>query len=146
MISMNPISPKGGHLSANPQVQVLDALDRSVRLLERLIEQQQRLSGQIRDLQQLINGFTGGGSSFNAYQLDPFTAAYIGVLAPVIADQLRHAAQTEGMDINELMKGGIVLSRQLLDELAAYRSQREARDYLEEQMSLISDPWQGGAS
>lgn len=139
---MNPISTPSGHLSRDPQAQVLGALERSVRLLERLIEQQQRLSGQIRDLQELINGFTSSGSSFNAYQLDPFTAAYLGVLAPVVADRLRHAAQSEGMDINELMKGGIVLSRQLLEELAAYRSQREAQDYLEEQMALVNDPWQ----
>lgn len=137
---MNPISHQSS-LSGDPQVQVLGALDRSVRLLERLIEQQQRLSGQVRELHQLMNGFTGGGSSFNAYQLDPFTAAYIQVLAPVIGDQLRHAAQAEGMDINELMKGAIVLSRQLLEELAAYRSQRETQDYLEEQMALINDPW-----
>ena len=47
-------------------------------------------------------------------------------------------------DINELIKGGTMLARQLLDELSAYRSQQGSFDYLEEQTELINDPWDKG--
>ena len=78
----------------------------------------QQLVNQNSELLYLLNGFTSGGASFNGYLPDAFTSAYLSVLAPVVAQKLMN----DDLGFEEIMKGGTVLSRQLLEELSAYRS------------------------
>ena len=68
------------------------------------------------------------------------TLAYLALMGPLLAQRMDMGAS----DINELIKGGTMLARQLLDELSAYRSQQGSFDYLEEQAELIDDPWSKG--
>lgn len=68
------------------------------------------------------------------------TLAYLALMGPLLAQRMDMGAT----DINELIKGGTLLARQLVDELGAYRSQQSSFDYLEEQTELIDDPWQKG--
>lgn len=107
------------------------------RLLAESIHRQVKLAKALEDLIYLINGFTSGGASFSGYAIDPMTSAYLAVIGPAIAARL--AAQ--GAELPEIMKGSALLARQLLEELAAYRSERSAIDYVEEQAELITDPW-----
>ena len=107
------------------------------RLLAQSIHGQVTLAKKIDDLIYLINGFTSGGASFSGYTIDPMTTAYLAIMGPAIATRL--AAQ--GSELPEIMKGSALLARQLLEELAAYRSERSAIDYVEEQAELLDDPW-----
>lgn len=118
---------------------ILAELQNTNRLLIRLIEGQRNHADQLNDLTYLVNGFTSGGASFNAYQCDQMTLAYLALMGPLLAQRMDMGAT----DINELIKGGTLLARQLVDELSAYRSQQGSFDYLEEQTELINDPWKG---
>jgi hypothetical protein len=110
------------------------------QLLQELGARQQVQAEQLEQLTYLVNGFTSGGASFSAYQCDQMTLAYLALMGPLLAQRMDMGAA----DINELIKGGTMLARQLLDELSAYRSQQGSFDYLEEQTELINDPWQQG--
>lgn len=117
---------------------ILSELQTTNRLLIKLIEGQRNHADQLTDLTYLVNGFTSGGASFNAYQCDQMTLAYLALMGPLLAQRMDMGAA----DINELIKGGTLLARQLVDELGAYRSQQGTFDYIEEQTELINDPWQ----
>jgi hypothetical protein len=108
------------------------------QLLLKLHGNQHTQSEQLDQLLYLVNGFTSGGASFSAYQCDQMTLAYLALMGPLLAQRMDMGAA----DINELIKGGTMLARQLLDELSAYRSEQGSFDYLEEQAELINDPWQ----
>ena len=97
----------------------------------------QQLVNQNSELLYLLNGFTSGGASFNGYLPDAFTSAYLSVLAPVVAQKL----MKDDLGFEEIMKGGTVLSRQLLEELSAYRSEQEGKDVVSSITELLSDPW-----
>ncbi len=97
----------------------------------------QQLVNQNSELLYLLNGFTSGGASFNGYLPDAFTSAYLSVLAPVVAQKL----MKDDLGFEEIMKGGTVLSRQLLEELSAYRSEQEGKDVVSSITELLNDPW-----
>ncbi len=97
----------------------------------------QQLIAQNSELLYLLNGFTSGGASFNGYLPDAFTSAYLSVLAPVVAQKLIK----DDLGFEEIMKGGTVLSRQLLEELGAYRSEQEGKDVVSSLTELLKDPW-----
>jgi len=97
----------------------------------------QQLIAQNSELLYLLNGFTSGGASFNGYLPDAFTSAYLSVLAPVVAQKLMR----DDLGFEEIMKGGTVLSRQLLEELGAYRSEQEGKDVVSSLTELLKDPW-----
>lgn len=99
------------------------------------VDQNDRLS----ELLGLVNGFTSGGASFSAYQVDPFTQAYLAVMGPLLARRID--IDDASMSLPEMMKGATLLARQLVEELAAYRNERASLDYLEEQAELLHDPW-----
>jgi len=116
---------------------LLAELQTTNRLLIKALEGQRMHTDQLENLTYLVNGFTSGGASFSAYQCDQMTLAYLALMGPLLAQRMDMGVS----DINELIKGGTLLARQLLDELSAYRSQQGSYDYLEEQTELINDPW-----
>lgn len=138
MTSMPPISENLTLFDTSKLL--LAELQTSNQLLIKLIEGQRMHTDQLDQLLYLVNGFTSGGASFSAYQCDQMTLAYLALMGPLLAQRMDMGAA----DINELIKGGTMLARQLLDELSAYRSQQGSFDYLEEQTELINDPWDKG--
>lgn len=135
MTSMPPISENLTLFDTSKLI--LAELQTTNQLLIKLIEGQRMHTDQVGQLSCLVNGFTSGGASFSAYQCDQMTLAYLALMGPLLAQRMDMGAA----DINELIKGGTMLARQLLDELSAYRSQQGVFDYLEEQTELINDPW-----
>ena len=102
-----------------------------------LTEHQKQLTSQVSDLVYLLNGFTSGGASFNGYLPDAFVTAYLSVLGPVVAEKLKK----QDIGLEEIMKGGTLLARRLLEELSAYRSEQEGKDVLSDALELLDDPW-----
>ena len=119
---------------------ILDELRRQNHLQERSLQQQEHIMQQLQDLLYLANGFTSGGASFNGYLPDAFVSAYLSILGPVLA----HKIQDDPIGLEEMMKGGTMLARRLLEELSAYRSEQGARDVLSDALELLDDPWQKG--
>lgn len=116
---------------------LLAELQTTNRLLIQSLQGQKTLGEQLRDLVYLVNGFTSGGASLNGYTIDPMTMAYLAIMGPALAQKLIE----QPSDLPELMKGSTLLARQLLEELAAYRTERSPIDYVEDQSELIQDPW-----
>lgn len=116
-------------------LQLTNELLTELRLLRGQMDQ---LNLQQAEVLELLRGFTAGGASFHAYQVDPFTSAYIALIANAMSDRLAKA--TDQMPITELVKAAIPLSRSLLEELDAYRSSRGGLDYLEDQAGFLCDP------
>jgi hypothetical protein len=110
------------------------------QLLRHSQRQQASAEARLLEIRDLLEGFTAGGASFHAYLIDPLTQAYLAILGPLLAQRLG----AEQPELSEVMKGATLLARQLVDELAAYRSQRSSFDYLEEQTELLHDPWTPG--
>lgn len=118
---------------------LLESLAGTNDLLAQLARQNTAIGKQVQELLALLRGFTSDGASFLAYQSDSLTTAYLAVIGPLIAGQLAQ----RGGNLDELTKGAVLMARQLLEELAAYRSTQGAADYLEEQLHAIHDPWHG---
>lgn len=117
--------------------QTLHAALKTNQYLAELLKQQTITNKALAELHYLVNGFTSEGSSFQAHQIDQFTAAYLAVLGPLVAGRLAQ----DPMSLPEMMKGAAVLAKQLLEELAAYRSERSGLDLLEDMASSIRDPF-----
>mgnify|MGYP001264135343 CR=1 FL=1 len=108
----------------------------SIQLRQGVVYQQQAHE-HLREIHCLLHGFTNSGASLSGYMPDAFTNAYLSVLGPVLAKRL----DDNQLDLEELMKGATLLSRHLLEELAAYRTVQEGRDVIEDALSLVEDPW-----
>lgn len=134
---MNSTTPTDNLTLFEVSRRLLVEIQSTNRLLAESLNGQRAINNQLNDLIYLVNGFTSGGASFSGYTIDPMTTAYLAIMGPAIAARLAE----QGADLPEMMKGTALLSRQLLEELAAYRSERSAIDYVEEQAELISDPW-----
>lgn len=116
---------------------LLQELRATNHLLMQLVNRQSAVSNQLESVSYAVAGFTNNGASFSSYVPDPLTLAYFSVMGPAIASKLNE----QELPLTELMKGATLLARQLVDEFAAYRSERSSIDYLEEQAELINDPW-----
>lgn len=106
---------------------------------QRLDLQHQQQSAALEQLTRLVDGFTSGGASFGAYQVDQLTAAYLAIMGPLLAAKLAVPGQPTALDA--MFKGALFMAKELLEELGAYRSHRAAADYLERQAEFINDPW-----
>ena len=83
------------------------------------------ISKHLSDISYLVNGFTSGGSSLNGYLPDAGTLAYLSLMGPAIA---RHLDKTTGVE--EILKGGVELSRRFTEEYAAYQSEQQPKDLI----------------
>jgi hypothetical protein len=121
---------------------LLTELKATNQLLAQSLRRQEASHKLLEELTYLLNGFSSGGASFSGYITDPMTQAYLAIVGPALAARLH---QQDG-DLPELMKGSTLLARELLEELAAYRSERGSLDYLTEQTELLNDPWTKGSA
>lgn len=126
---------------AHTATQLQAQVEQACALLERIMQQQQAQTSLLRDMLKLIDGFTAGGASFTAYQLDPMILAYMAIAGP----QFNRVLSSCDADIVEILKAAGPLSRRVIEEYDAYRSQRGGLDYLEEQGALIDDPWESSS-
>tara|TARA_R110000868_G_scaffold2897_6_gene19789 strand:+ start:197 stop:640 length:444 start_codon:yes stop_codon:yes gene_type:complete len=117
--------------------QLLAELQVSNKILINVQSHAAAQSALLTETRDLLAGFTGNGATFSAYQVDPFTHAYLAVMGPLLARRL----DPDVASLPEMMKGATLLARELVEELAAYRSERAGLDYLEEQTELLNDPW-----
>jgi hypothetical protein len=141
--SPEPQPSSGGQewLELNRQILAeLQALNKGLSFLTQQLDVGHAATmAELSQVRSLVEGFTSGGASFNAYQVDQLTAAYLAIVGPLIAAKL--AAPGQPTSLPELMKGAILMGKTLTDELAAYRSQRQGQDYIESITEFTNDPW-----
>ena len=139
-----PLQTAPGPATPVPLTVLVTRLEQRILSLEQLLTQlldQALAASTDRDtLVTLLNGFTNGGSSFGAYQVDAFTQAYLGLLGPLLA--VRMNEDLKGAVVEDLMKACAPLTRNALEELAAYRETQMGRDLLANAMgTTAADPW-----
>lgn len=121
---------------------VLDHLQNQSYQLSSLLKRQEQLEERLKSLDSNVEGFTNAGASFGAYQVDQFTMAYLTLLGPLLAVRLQKELGTRS--IGELMKAAAPITRDTLEELAAYRQQQQGKDLLANTMGTMApagDPW-----
>jgi hypothetical protein len=135
---MEPSSPTQKGLSPKPVPTELSELTRIREQLTVLVDQGQRQGEQQRQIAQsltevvrLLEGFTSGGSSFQAYQVSPMVMVYSAILGPILGDRIDGQRPKEGDYLDEMTKGAAVMARQLLRILDSYQGERGILDYLE---------------
>ena len=90
------------------------------------------MSKQLEDIKYLLNGFTSGGASLNGYLPDSSLLAYLSLIGPALA---RHLDKTIGLE--EILKGGVHLSTRMVEEYAAYQSERQPIDTLKNSLEFL---------
>jgi hypothetical protein len=150
---MEPSSSTQKGLSPKPVPTELSELTRIREHLAALLahaqqhgEQQKQISRHLSDVARLLEGFTSGGSSFQAYQVSPLVLVYAAILGPILGDRIDGALPKEGDYLDEMTKGAAVMARQLLRTLDAYQGERGVIDYLEANCGDIKPPDQASAS
>lgn len=125
---------------------VCELLAQLIHIQERREREERILTNAVRELKELLDGFTDSGSSFRAYQPDPTLHAYAAILGPILGDRIDSQFDPKLPDgskadyLDYMMKGSAVMARRLLRTLDEYNSQRSGLDYLETMASDISEP------
>jgi len=103
------------------------------------LESLERLNRTLDDMRSDVRGFTDEGASFRSCVADPFMVAYASVVSPMIAISLRDTI--DGKPIADLLKAGAVMSRNMVEEAAAFREVRPAATAIEDAIGSSVDPW-----
>lgn len=146
----SPITPQSPPNLPELVLKLIDRLDgvlnhlqhQSVQLAD-VKARLDRAEERFRSLDRNVEGFTNSGASFGAYQVDQFTMAYLTLLGPLLAVRLNK--ELGARPIGELMKAAAPLTRDALEELAAYRQQQQGKDLLANTIGTMGDPWQAQA-
>ena len=115
---------------------VLAQLHELTKQLAATNQLQQQMLAELRELSSTVRGFTNDGASLTAYVPDAMTIAFLSILGPTFAARLN--ANPEMSEV-EVQKAAVVLSRQILEELAAYRSSQEGKDIAREALRFLSE-------
>lgn len=128
-------------------VKIHSLLDLLVDVQRRQASRLERMHKTLEAQQALIDGFTSGGSSFRAAQVDPAQVAYAAILGPILGDRIDATVPKGDSEayLEEMMRGAAVMSRRLLRVLDTYLSERSSLDYLEHAVGDIQDPGQPSA-
>jgi hypothetical protein len=144
---MEPSSPNQKNLQPAPRATELTELSRIRESLANLAatatrqeECQRKLSHAVADIARLLEGFTSGGASFQAYQVSPMVLVYAAILGPILGDRIDGMRPKDGDYMDEMTKGAAVMAQQLLRILDQYQGERGFLDYLENSCAGIGTP------
>lgn len=93
--------------------------------------QQGKILSALEELVRLADGFTGGGSSFAAYQINPMVLVYAAILGPILGDRIDADTQQGEQYLDEMTRGAAVMAQRLLRVLDEYQGKRGILDALE---------------
>ena len=144
---MDSSSPTQKTLQPGPQPTELTELTRIREALVNLAatatrqeECQRKLAHSVADLTRLLEGFTSGGASFQAYQVSPMVLVYAAILGPILGDRIDGDRNKQGDYLDEMTKGAAVMAQRLLRVLDQYQGERGFLDYLESSCADLNTP------
>lgn len=109
-------------------------------LLQRQQQNSAMVAKAIAEIARCLEGFTSGGASFHAYQLNPMVLVYASILGPILGDRIDGERSREGDYLEEMTKGAAVMAQRLLRILDQYQSEGAALDYLQANFGDIDPP------
>ena len=107
-------------------------------LLLQSVQQQDEIKTEISKLTYLLNAFTSGGTPHRSYVPDHFLAAYLALVGPSLGKRISE----DNADPQEVLKGCIVIAKEMLSEVNAYhQSNAPGQEALENALQFSRDPW-----
>lgn len=119
---------------------IKDGIQSILDVLRAQQKQQEELSDIVCNLMHLVDGFTQGGSSFRAYQVDPLVVMYASILGHTVGDRLDNKASQSTTYEQDMIKGAIPYAQMLLRELDEYRARASGLSYLEHMAGDLRPP------
>lgn len=140
------MEPSSATPTTDPILRELTLIRQAFTSALELLQGQKRslddLRAKVGAMTETVDGFTSGGTSFLAHQVDPMIVVYAALLGPILGDRLDAVATKGAPYEDEMIRGAVPLALRLLRELDAYRSQAGGRSYLEHVAGDIQDPGQ----
>lgn len=136
---LNP-RPKPPDAWLQEAIQIRELVQEVGSLLRRQQESNALLAQSIADIARCLDGFTSGGASFHAYQINPILLVYASILGPILGDRIDADRSREGDYLEEMTKGAAVMAQRLLRTLDEYQSNSAALDYLRATCGDIEPP------
>ena len=113
-----------------------------MKLMNQLLVKQVQLAEdnklELQKLVYLLNAFTSNGMPIRSYLPDHLLTAYLHLAGPALGQRI----SDENHDPNEVLKGGIEVAKQMLDEINAYNaSNAPGQAAIENALRTAHDPW-----
>ena len=103
-----------------------------------MLQQNDAILAELQKLTYLVNGYTSGGAPARAYQPDQFLVAYLALVGPALGNRI----SKENHEPAEVLKASILIARDLLEELNAYKQSPVAmQGSIESALANTQDPW-----
>ena len=107
-------------------------------LLLQSVQQQDEIKTEISKLTYLLNAYTSGGTPERSYSVDHFLAAYLALVGPSLGERI----SKDQSDPQEVLKGCIVIAKEMLNEVNAYHaSNAPGQEAIENALQFSRDPW-----
>jgi hypothetical protein len=117
---------------------LLSEMKTSNALALQSLQQQDEIKTELQKLVYLVNGFTSGGTPHRSYVPDHFLAAYLALVGPSLGKRISE----DNNDPQEVLKGCIVIAKEMLAEVNAYnQSNAPGQEAIENALQFAKDPW-----
>ena len=102
------------------------------------LQQQDAIKTELQKLTYLINAYTSGGTPHRSYVPDHLLTAYLALVGPALGGRI----SKENADPAEVLKAGIIIARDMLEELNEYNNSSAAgQEAVKKALQFSHDPW-----
>ena len=103
------------------------------------LQLQDEMKIELQKLTYLLNAFTSGGTPHRSYSPDHLLTAYLALVGPALGGRI----SKENGDPAEILKAGIIIARDMLEELNSYnQSTASGQEAIKKALQFSTDPWQ----
>lgn len=134
--SMESLSENLSLFEVNKQLLAELKISNNLRLQG--VQQLDEIKTEIQKLVYLLNAYTSGGTPERSYSVDHFLAAYLALVGPSLGKRISE----DNADPQEVLKGCIVIAKEMLSEVNAYnQSNAPGQEALKNALQFSKDPW-----
>jgi len=102
------------------------------------LQQQDAIKTELSKLTYLVNAYTSGGTPHRSYSPDHLLTAYLALVGPALGGRI----SKENADPAEVLKAGIIIARDMLEELNEYNNSSAAgQEAVKKALQFSHDPW-----
>ncbi len=102
------------------------------------LQQQDAIKTELQKLVYLLNAYTSGGTPHRSYSPDHLLTAYLALVGPALGGRI----SKENADPAEVLKAGIIIARDMLEELNEYNNSTAAgQEAVKKALQFSHDPW-----
>ena len=103
------------------------------------IQLQDEIKTELQKLTYLLNGLSSGGTPLRSYVPDHLLASYLALVGPALGGRI----SKENADPAEILKAGIIIAKDMLQELNDYnQSSAPGQEAIKNALQFSQDPWE----